>query len=176
MFVKCADKLFIAVTFSFSQHLIDINLINNLRNNIMKTLKSIILGLSLVILCSAAKATENPTEEKSTRTYAITAYIDAMTSGKTSGLSDVLDQSAQFSMLRGKKVMTYDKQAMLRFLEANGGVKQDCTTNTTVVENNTDLAVVKVDMKYGEFTRSNYVTLLNTGSGWKITNVYSVFK
>ncbi len=25
------------------------------------------------------------------------------------------------------------------------------------------------------FVRSNYVTIANTGNGWKITNVYSVF-
>jgi hypothetical protein len=31
-------------------------------------------------------------------------------------------------------------------------------------------------MKYEGFTRSNYVTLANTSEGWKITNVYSVFK
>jgi hypothetical protein len=33
-----------------------------------------------------------------------------------------------------------------------------------------------VDMKFENFVRSNYVTIANTPSGWKITNVHSVFK
>ena len=43
------------------------------------------------------------------------------------------------------------------------------------LESNANIAIVKVDMKYSDFTRSNYVTIANTGNGWKITNVYSTF-
>ncbi len=65
---------------------------------------------------------------------------------------------------------------MTDFLKAGKNVEQACTTSTRVVENNAYMAVVKVDMKFDQFTRSNYVTLVNTGNGWKITNVYSIFK
>ena len=142
----------------------------------MKTLKSIMLGLALLIVCSAAKANDNTEGENLTINYAINTYVDAMTRGKVQGLNEVIDQSAKFSMLRGKSVLSFTKSEMIESLKANKNVDQDCTTSTSIVESNSDLAVVKVDMQFDGFVRSNYVTIANTGRGWKITNVYSVFK
>jgi hypothetical protein len=142
----------------------------------MKTLKSLILGLSLLIVCGVAKASENPAEGTVSKNYAINTYVDAMTRGRLNGLNDVLDQGAKFSMLRGKNVISFTKKQMLDYLNTNKNVEQNCTTNTAVVESNDDISVVKVDMQFDGFVRTNYITLANTGSGWKITNVYSVFK
>jgi hypothetical protein len=141
----------------------------------MKNLKSIVLGLSLLVICGFAKA-DGTYEGTLTKTHDINTYIDAMTRGKLQGLSDVLDQSAKFTILRGKDLTSFTKKQMLEFLQVNKNVEQTCTTNTSIVESNDDMTVVKVDMAFEGFVRSNYVTLANTGNGWKITNVYSVFK
>ena len=140
----------------------------------MKTLKSILLGLALLAVGTAVKA-NNTNDGTLTENHAINTYVDAMTRGKVQGLNDVLDQSAQFSMLRGKTVLSFSKKQMLDYMQANKNTEQTCTTSTSVVESNANIAVVKVDMKYEGFVRSNYVTIANTGNGWKITNVYSVF-
>nr|WP_294948568.1 nuclear transport factor 2 family protein [uncultured Mucilaginibacter sp.] len=142
----------------------------------MKNLKSIILGLALLLVCGAVNANPIPTNENLTATHAINTYVDAITRGKLGGLNDVLDQSVKFSMLRGKKVLSFDKKQMMEFFKGDKNVEQACTTSTDIVENSADVKVVKVDMKYDGFTRSNYVTVANTGDGWRITNVYSVFK
>jgi hypothetical protein len=132
------------------------------------------LGLAMLVLCGAAtaKSTDNG---KLTQTYAVNTYVDAMTRGKLNGLNDVLDKSAAFSMVRGNQVLSFDKKEMINYLHSNRNTEQVCTTSTSMVENNPNLAIVKVDMKYDNFTRSNYITVVNTGSGWKITNVYSTF-
>jgi len=140
----------------------------------MKTLKSILLGLALLAVGTAVKA-NNTNDGTLTENHAINTYVDAMTRGKLQGLNDVLDPSAQFSMLRGKTVLSFSKKQMLDYLQANQNTEQTCTTSTSIVESNANIAVVKVDMKYEGFVRSNYVTIANTGNGWKITNVYSVF-
>ena len=140
----------------------------------MKTLKSILLGLALLAVGTAVKA-NNTNDGTLTENHAINTYVDAMTRGKLQGLNDVLDQSAQFSMLRGKTVLSFSKKQMLDYMQANKNTEQTCTTSTSIVESNANIAVVKVDMKYDGFVRSNYVTIANTGNGWKITNVYSVF-
>jgi hypothetical protein len=141
----------------------------------MKTLKTIILGLALIAICGAAKATDN-NDDMATPNHAINTYIDAMTRGKLQGLNDVLDKTAEFSLLRGKSVITADKKEMLEYFELNKNVEQTCTTSTSMIENNDNIAIVKVDMKYSDFVRSNYVTIARTGAGWKITSVYSTFK
>ncbi|MEZ2336446.1 nuclear transport factor 2 family protein [Mucilaginibacter sp. RCC_168] len=142
----------------------------------MKTLKSILLGLALLVIGTAAKANTYTEGENLTKNYAISTYIDAMTHGKLKGLSEVIDQDAKFSMLRGKTVLNFNKDEMIQSLNASKGTEQTCTTTTSIVESNEAIAVIKVDMQYDGFTRSNFVTVSNTGKGWKITNVYSVFK
>lgn len=142
----------------------------------MKTLKSIIAALALIIVCGVAKANVKAEGDNLTRNFAINTYVDAMTRGKVQGLGDVIDQSAKFNLLRGKSVLSFTKNEMIESVNANKNTEQNCTTSTTVMESNSDLAVVKVDMQFDGFVRTNYVTVANTGKGWKITNVYSVFK
>jgi hypothetical protein len=139
----------------------------------MKKLKQFIFALSLLAVCYVAKAT--PDEGIYTKTHAINTYIDAMSRGKFAGFADVLDPSAKFNMLQGKRIMSYDKKDMLDFLQKVKNIEEDCTVNTSIVESNVNITVVKVDMKFSTFVRSNYVSIANTGNGWKIINVYSVF-
>jgi len=141
----------------------------------MKTLKSLFLGLALLVITNVVKADE-PTAAIITRNQAISTYINAMTLGNNAGLNEVIDQSAKFSILRGKSVISFDKADLMKFASQNQNVKQACTTTTTEMESNADMSVVRVDMKFENFTRTNYVTMANTEDGWKITNVYSVFK
>jgi hypothetical protein len=142
----------------------------------MKTLKTITLGLVLLIVCGSAKANPIPKPENLTKTYAVNTYVNAMTRGKLDGFNDVLDQSVKFSMLRGKDILCFDKNQMVDFMKKLKNIQQVCTTSTHVVESSNDVAVIRVDMKFENFVRSNYVTVANTPSGWKITNVHSVFK
>jgi Putative lumazine-binding len=141
----------------------------------MKNLRSILLGLALLGVCGAAKA--NPAPTALTKNYVINTYIDAMTRGRLSGMSDVIDQNAKFNILRDKKVVSFSKKEMLDYLKSNKNVEMECTTNTSIVDSNADITLVRVDMKYNNSLCRNYITMVNTGSGgWKITNVYSVFK
>lgn len=141
----------------------------------MKTLKSIVLALMLMVVCGAVKAAPN-TDIKLSQNYVINTYIDAMSRGRIDGLKEALAPDAAFSMLRGKQVQSFTKAEMLEYLKSTKNIEQACTVSTSIVETNGDISLVKVDMKFDGFVRSNYVTMANTGEGWKITNVYSVFK
>lgn len=138
----------------------------------MKILKSILLGLSLLVVCGAAKASDVPLTED----YVINTYVDALTQGNLNGINNILAANAQFNVLQNKKVVTFSKQDMMDYLKSNKGVQQNCTTATTLIENNADNAIVKVDMKYADHVQSNLVTMINTDNGWKISNVYSIFE
>lgn len=142
----------------------------------MKNLKSIILALALLITCLTAKAASVTNDEGLTMVFTINTYVDAITHGKLRGLDDVIDQNAKFSQLRGTDVLSFTKDEMLQSLRLNKDVEQECITSTTVIQSNAEVAIVKIDMQYKWFTRSNFVTVSNTGKGWKITSVYSAFK
>jgi hypothetical protein len=141
----------------------------------MKTLKSIVLGLALLVVTNVVKA-DAPAAVIITKNHAVSTYVNAMTKGISSGLSDVIDQTAKFSTLRGDKLVSFGKEDLMTYAKQNENILQSCTTTITEVQSNADVSVIKVDMHFANFTRTNYVTMANTGSGWKITNVYSIFK
>ncbi len=143
----------------------------------MKSLKTLTLGVCLFLACTVAKANKISAEDKSASPYfAINTYVDAISRGKVADLDLVVDNTAKFSMLRGKNLISFDKSDMINFTKENANLEQTCTVSTSIVNTNADVTVARVDMQYDGFVRSNYVTLTNTGNGWKITNVYSVFK
>ncbi len=53
----------------------------------MKTLKSLMLGLALLVAGTAAKAADKIEGENLTKNFAINTYIDAMTRGKVQGFN-----------------------------------------------------------------------------------------
>jgi hypothetical protein len=142
----------------------------------MKTLKSILTALVLFVGFTAAKANDNAPVVLPLHDYAVYTYVNAVCHGQMAGIEDVLDKNVQFSMVHGTQVITSDKAEVMQYLRDNKNVEQNCTVSTSVVESNDDVTVVKVTMKYSDFVRTNYVTIANTSTGWKITNVHSVFK
>jgi hypothetical protein len=147
---------------------------NNLTNPIMKTLKSIMLGIALMAIVGAVEG-KNVKGTRFTKTHAIDVFVNAMTQGRLSDLNNVVDQNAEFSLLRDKTIINFSRKEMLDFLKTTKNIEQACTTSTSIIANDANVEIVKVNMKFNGFVRSNYVTIANTGSGWKITNVYSVF-
>ena len=139
----------------------------------MKTLKTTFIALLVTLTFTVTKA-DTP-KEKLTMRYAISAYVDAFSQGKYSGFADLIDDSAKFSHMRGSKVICFNKSQIIESLKDQQNVIQNCTTTTKVVESTGNLVVYKVQMKYQNFSRTNYVTMTDTGNGWKITNVSSVF-
>ena len=143
----------------------------------MKTLKTVTLGICLFIACTSAKANKISDEDKTaSQFYAINTYVDAMSRGKIAGLEQVLDKTAKFSFLKGKNIVSYERADAIEIFHENQNIEQNCTVNTSIVSNNADVEVVKIDMNYDGFVRTNYVTLTNNGTAWRITNVYTVIK
>jgi hypothetical protein len=143
----------------------------------MKTLKMFIVLTLLPLQFIAAKNRQTHDEDGAfTRVHAIDTYVDAVTRGKLDGFDAVIDPSAKFTVLNAQnKLLSFGKKQMLEFLNRIKNVEEMCTTSTSILQNNTDMVVAKVDMKFEGFTRSNYISIANTRSGWKIINVYSVF-
>jgi len=144
----------------------------------MKTLKTTILALLIVVSFGAAKADTiyNNNDDRMSVNYAVNTYVSAISRGHVKELNNLLDENLKYSIERGKKTLVFNKAEYLESLKADQGVEQDCLVTTTVNDTTPDVTIVKVDMKYADFTRTNYVTLTNSSKGWKVTNIYSTFK
>jgi hypothetical protein len=141
----------------------------------MKKLKTIVLGIMLLAAFGTAKAKTTNDDDALAQNYAITTFIDAVANGKVDALTNVLDKTMSFNMLRGKTVQTFTRSEMLGDLQNSKNLRLNCTTSTSVIERNSSVEVVKVDINYKGFTRSNLLTVAKTTDGWKIVNIFSIY-
>jgi hypothetical protein len=141
----------------------------------MKTLKSIMMGLALLLVCNISKAAGSNYKGVS-KDDAINTYLNAVVHGKLAGVEDVIADGVQFNMIRGDKVTTMNKEQLIGSLKAGENTEQDCKCSKSVVQDNDDATVTKVEMKYTDFTRIDVITTQKVGNGWKITKVDTSFK
>jgi hypothetical protein len=141
----------------------------------MKTLKAMMMGMALLLICSASQA-KSLISHNNSKDQVIDTYLNAVVHGKLAGIDDAIDNEAQFDMKRGNNVNTLTKAQILSALKANENIEQDCQCTKTVVRDDDDMKVMKVDMKYNDFTRTDVITAEHAGSGWKITKVETSFK
>jgi len=135
----------------------------------MKILKSIMLGLSMLVLCTAAQAGPKPT-----KTQVVDIFMDAAAHGKVDGLEKVLDNQVEYNTKRGENTITSNRDQLLSFFNASKNVEQNCKCSSTVLDDNDEQMVVKIEMKYSNYTRINVVTIENKGlDTWRITKINS---
>jgi hypothetical protein len=139
----------------------------------MKTLKSLLAGITLLFVCVAANA--KPANVKETKDDVVKIYIDDITNGKISDLNTIFDDDLEFNMQRGENVNTWNKGQLLDYLKNNATADPSVKTTTTVTQDGDEASVVKVEFKYDSYTRIDTITLART-DGWKITKIKSEFK
>ncbi len=136
--------------------------------------------LSLIFVASSlslfANTDEGKKSQKLSMNYAVQTYIDALTVGKVSDLSEVLDSNVKLTTNQAGKIVNFNKKEILESLKGSENLKQNCKTEYNVVEQTENNCIVKVTMAYEVFTKVNYVTITQTNGGWKITNVSSSFQ
>ncbi len=141
----------------------------------MKTFKIISIVLSLFISFGNAKADKPKNGITASMKFSITSFIDADARGNCYGLEDLIADNAKFTLMRGDKLLSFNKKEIINSMENLRGIHQNCTTNYAVVEASGNYALIKVEMKYPTFSRFNYITMNQCSDGWKITNVSSIF-
>jgi hypothetical protein len=141
----------------------------------MKTFKKMILAL-VILLTAGAAYSATPSTHAPTKDDVINTYLNAVIHGKVAGVEDVIDDDAQFNMLRGSNVNTLNKRQILAALKSSENIEQNCQCTKTVIQDMDDINTVKVEMKYADYIRTDVITAQQGGNGWKITKVDTSFK
>ena len=141
----------------------------------MKTLKSILLGLALLIVSGVTVAAK-PAPDKLSKSDVLNLYVDASIHGKLSGLASALADDVVFNIVRGENTITSDKKQLLNFFKATENIEQSCEVKTTTIEDEEDTSTIRLEMKYPTSTRISVITMNNTNKGWKITKVQQSVK
>ncbi|MDB5029537.1 hypothetical protein [Mucilaginibacter sp.] len=140
----------------------------------MKTLKSIMLGLALLVAGTVANAANKPTPAALTKNEVLNIYINAVVHGKTEGLNEILDDNIQYIMTRGSNVTTLNKKRILASFKASENIEQDCKYITTIIEDTREGMIVKLELQYGGYVRTNLITISLNRPDWKITKIENV--
>jgi hypothetical protein len=136
----------------------------------MKTLKSIVLGLALLVVGTIANAANKPAAVL-TKNDVLNIYVNAVVHGKLDGLDAVLDDNVKFVMQRGDNETVLNKKNILESFKASENMEQGCTYTTTVVKDTKDGMIVKLEMKYDGYVRTNLITISSRRADFKITKV-----
>lgn len=140
----------------------------------MKTLKITFATLALLVVTFVSQASVKTPKLSMTETA--NAYINAFANGKIDGFAELLDDNVKLTMSRGSNILNYTKTDILKMLNDNKGVVQNCKTDYSVIENLPTQVILKVNMKYDLFSKINYVTMSQTDKGWKVTNISSAYQ
>ncbi|MES2378657.1 MAG: hypothetical protein V4553_18835 [Bacteroidota bacterium] len=136
----------------------------------MKTLKSMVLGLALLVASTIANAANKPAATL-TKNDVLNIYINAVVHGKVDGLENVLADDVKFTMYRGTNEVNLNKKSILASFKASENIEQGCTATTTVLDETKNSMVVKVLMNYNGYTRANLVTISLNSADFKITKI-----
>jgi len=136
----------------------------------MKTLKSILLGLALVVVSTVANA-KNLSAFTVSKNDALNAYVNAVVHGKVDGIENVLAKDVKFVMYRGDKEFNLNKKQLLESLKASENVEQNCTYTTSVMDESNNKMVVKLIMRYDGYVRTNLITISQNHDDFQITRI-----
>ncbi len=141
----------------------------------MKTLKTIIAALLITATSIGFASAENSPSSKTRLNYAVSNLSSAFSHGKISNITSILDPSAKYTICSTAGLKVLSKSQLIEHLNVFKDIKQNCEMSSQIIDAGSNQAVVKLDMKYSDFTKSNLITLNLTGQGWKITNISTSF-
>jgi hypothetical protein len=175
MFVKSFDNPEFVVTDQLYPVSYDYKTCQKLKLIIMKTLKKMMLALAILLTASAAYSATASTHAPS-KDDVINTYLNAVVHGKLAGIENIIDDDAEFNLIRGNNVNRLNKGQILAALQSSENIDNDCQCTKTVVQDSDEISTVKVEMKHADFTRVDMITAQHAGNGWKITKVDTSFK
>jgi hypothetical protein len=141
----------------------------------MKTLKKMLMGMALLFAFGTAGAA-TASGLKPTKDAVFNVYLNAVVHGKLNGIDDAIDDDAEFNFIRGDNVNRISKQQIINSLKSVENIEQNCECTKTVVQDSDDVSMLKVEMKYADFSRIDVITAQRAGNGWKITKVDTSYK
>ncbi len=142
----------------------------------MKIIKEVMIGLMLILVVGGANASTSPRRIDLSKFRAVNTYINAVVHGKLNNVKEVIDDDAFFNIQHGNKYNTVNKPEVLYALSWTENMEQKCKYSKSIVWEDAGMSILKLNMKYADFTRTDIVTLQRAGAEWKITKVETSFK
>lgn len=127
----------------------------------------------MFIMTLSAFANTNPLKNLNSKKI-VASYVEAITLGND-GLNGYLF-AEDFEYQNSTRQEKFNKKQYTEFLEQTKGIKYDCTTTYTVLDETGNSCIAKATMKFdGGFSRVDYITLTRDKDSWKISKVVTTY-
>lgn len=131
-----------------------------------------VLGLAIIMLSSSfSTIDENPIKEYNTKKI-LSIYVEATNLGNSIYNEHLFANDFEYRDANNAKI---DKKTYLKFLKQNENYTFNCTTDYEILDEFGKSCIAKVTMQFENFTRIDYITLLKTEDGWKISKLITTF-
>src|SRR5215217_463951 len=136
----------------------------------MKTLKSILFGLAMVMVTTIASASVTPSLSSIlSKNDVLAVYTNAVMHGNLQNLETALSKDVECNIYRGSQVYKLNRKALLDSFKASENVEQTCQYNTSIISDVDNTMIVRLDQQYEGYVRSSTITIKQQGNDWKIT-------
>ncbi|MEH6305484.1 nuclear transport factor 2 family protein [Olivibacter sp. CPCC 100613] len=144
-------------------------------------MKTFITSLIVAILftSTAAFATVPKSAKRSNVAainYTLDRYTDALSKGQVADLDHLFSEQFNQRFVQREKGASFGKKQLVNFLKKHRNIQQNCETNYRILEETEGMAIAKVEMKYKDFSRIDYVTISHSNEGYQISQVVSTFE
>ena len=103
-------------------------------------------------------------------------YVNSSVRGDVAFVDQLFDQgfTQKFNTETDQPALSRSK--FIQQLKRNEGVTYSCDVESQVVEKSGKYSLAKVTLDFGNFKRTDYLTMVQDAGVWKIKEVNSVFK
>lgn len=143
-------------------------------------MKNLVKTLALVTLIFGTTLATSAVEKEKLNTTVIEnvvdAYINSTVRGDLSHIDELFSQNftQRFNTDYGQP--TLSRTAFIKQLKNQKGITFQCKADYRIVEQAGNYSLIKVNLGFVNFTRTDYVALVKNEKGWKICQVNTVYQ
>lgn len=148
----------------------------------MKAFAKTFVAATLIAISAFAMAAEGPgsssKEESvnlSTADFALDHYVTVTTKGESAGVERLFAED--FSQkIQASSILTYGRNAVIQSLKNQNGEILNCRVNIKIVEKSADYMIVKITLKFENFSMTDLATFAYENDGWKVFRSFHSYK
>ncbi|MDQ1151928.1 MULTISPECIES: nuclear transport factor 2 family protein [Sphingobacterium] len=111
----------------------------------------------------------------STADFALEHYVAVTTEGESAGVEKLFADDFN-QKIQASNAQSNSRSEVVKSLKKQKGKKLNCTVSTDILEESADYMVVKVTLKFEDFTKTDLVTLEREGNDWKVSKSINSYK
>jgi len=149
----------------------------------MNSLVKTFAAAALIAVSTLAMAAEGPGSKAekvavnlSTADFALDHYVAVITEGQSAGVEQLFAEDFSQKVQSPSNGRTHNRGEVVKYLKKQKGEKLNCTVTTDIIEESADYMVAKVALKFENFTKTDLVTLVREGNGWKVSKSVNSYK